>query len=87
MSRFLKSLILIIIFLVGVALIALPFVFNMFDDATVLDGNEPWVFVALGAVLVFLMLLRFLLWLPRNKSKVEEPAKPTAPTPPTTPTV
>ena len=83
MSRFLKSLILVIIFLVGVALIVLPFVFNMFDDDTVLSGNEPWAFVALGAVLVVLMLLRFLLWLPQKKSKAEEPAKPTAPTAPT----
>ena len=83
MSRFLKSLILIIILLVGVALIVLPFVFNMFDDATVLSGNEPWVFVGLGVVLVVLMLLRFLLWLPQKKSKAEEPAKPTAPTAPT----
>ena len=83
MSKFLKSLILIIIFLVGVALIVLPFVFDMFDDETVLGGNEPWAFVALGAVLVVLMLARFLLWLPQKKSKVEEPAKPTAPTTPT----
>ena len=174
MAKFLKAVILIIIFLVGVALIVLPFVYHMpdrttaadkmmtafdpivnTDHATLLQGDvetlssmaedtqtllpalgeqlgmtaaqlndmlaadypglaagmqkmeemltrlsgdtqviteqvgnfakakelpikwTPWLFVILGGVIVFLLLLRLLLWRPRKKE--EKPAAPAAP--------
>jgi uncharacterized membrane protein YbjE (DUF340 family) len=78
MSKFLKSLIMILIFLVGVALVVLPFVFDMFGTTTLAD-EVPWVVVGLGALVLVLVLLRLLLWLPSREKKAEKPAKPAEP--------